>query len=204
MDRVDEMLTAYFEVDRAPEGLASRIVARVRDAGRGLRDLLEEIQIAATDRGVNLIRAERLAPPASTRGRRLVEQAREELAEYLEGKRTFFSVPADLSAAAPFQRKVLEAVRRIPFGEVRSYQWIARRIGHPRAVRAVGTALGRNPVPLLVPCTGCSGATAARGGISSAPGSRTGCSPSSAALPCCRAARRPASSAASGASTAAA
>lgn len=152
MDRVDELLVAHFSVEQAPEELASQIIERIRYADRDLRNFLNEIAIAATDRGVCLIRAEPLAPPPSIRARRLAEQAKVELAEYLEGKRTFFSVPADLSAVAPFQRKVLEAARRIPFGEVRSYQWIARRIGHPRAVRAVGTALGRNPVPLLVPC----------------------------------------------------
>jgi O-6-methylguanine DNA methyltransferase len=58
----------------------------------------------------------------------------------------------DLSGAPDFQKKVLAAAGRIPFGEVRPYAWIAQRIGHPRAVRAVGTALGRNPVPFIVPC----------------------------------------------------
>jgi O-6-methylguanine DNA methyltransferase len=47
---------------------------------------------------------------------------------------------------------VLEAAREIPFGEARPYAWVARRIGRPRAVRAVGTALARNPVPLVIPC----------------------------------------------------
>jgi O-6-methylguanine DNA methyltransferase len=61
-------------------------------------------------------------------------------------------VPVDLGGVGEFQRRVLEAARQIPFGEVRPYAWIAERIGHPRAVRAVGTALGENPVPLIVPC----------------------------------------------------
>ncbi len=154
MDRLDELLAAHFKVDRAPERLTSRIVERVRHTGGEGLELLDEIQITATDRGVCLIRAESLASPSSTntKARRLVEQAGVELAEYLEGKRTFFSVPVDLSAVTPFQRDVLETARRIPFGEVRSYAWIARQIGHRQAVRAVGTALGRNPVPLLVPC----------------------------------------------------
>src|SRR5258708_5099169 len=50
------------------------------------------------------------------------------------------------------QRSVLQAAGHIPFGEARAYAWIAARVGHPRAVRAVGTALGRNPVPLILPC----------------------------------------------------
>ncbi|MBV9102554.1 MAG: MGMT family protein [Candidatus Eremiobacteraeota bacterium] len=58
----------------------------------------------------------------------------------------------DLSECNPFQRAVLEATRRIRPGTVRPYAWIAREIGHPGAVRAVGTALAKNPVPLIVPC----------------------------------------------------
>lgn len=152
MDRVDEMLAAHFSVEPAPAELASRIVRRVREAGSKVRRLLDEIEIAATDRGVCLVRAERLAPPPTAKARRLVEKARVELGEYLEGKRTFFTVPVDLSGVPAFQRGVLEAARSIPFGEVRPYAWVAERIRHPRAVRAVGTALGRNPVPLIVPC----------------------------------------------------
>ena len=58
----------------------------------------------------------------------------------------------DLLACNPFQRDVLEAARAIPAGCVRPYSWIAQRIGRPRAVRAVGTALAKNPVPLVIPC----------------------------------------------------
>src|SRR3970040_1971371 len=150
MDRLDDLLAPHFSVEPAPAELASRIVRRAHDAEREVGRLLDEIEIAATDRGVSLVRAERLAPPPSAKARRLVEQARVELGEYLEGKRTFFTVPVDLSATPPFQREVLAAARSIPFGEVRPYAWVAERIRHPRAVRAVGTALGRNPVPLIV------------------------------------------------------
>ena len=61
-------------------------------------------------------------------------------------------LPIDLSAIGEFQRKVLEKCAEIPPGEIRPYGWIAREIGKPGAVRAVGTALGRNPVPVLIPC----------------------------------------------------
>ncbi len=152
MDRLDEALVAHFGVDRAPTGLAARIIERARDPGREARKLLGEIGIAASDLGVCLIRAEPPASPSSARARRLAEQARVELAEYLQGERSFFSVPVDLSALPRFQRDVLETARRIPFGEARTYAWVARQIEHPRAVRAVGMALGRNPVPLIVPC----------------------------------------------------
>ena len=75
--------------------------------------------------------------PATAAARKLTEQAREEIHEYLRGQRAFFRVPVDLARVPDFQRKVLEAARLIPFGEARPYAWIAARIGNPRAVRAV-------------------------------------------------------------------
>jgi O-6-methylguanine DNA methyltransferase len=61
-------------------------------------------------------------------------------------------LPIDLSSIGEFQRRVLEKCAEIPPGEIRPYGWIAREIGNPGAVRAVGTALGKNPVPVLIPC----------------------------------------------------
>lgn len=60
--------------------------------------------------------------------------------------------PVDLRGIVDFQRAVLEACRRIETGTVRSYGWIADQLSNPGAVRAVGTALGQNPIPLLIPC----------------------------------------------------
>ncbi len=60
--------------------------------------------------------------------------------------------PDELARLTPFQRAVLAKAQRIPRGEVRSYAWIAREVGQPGAVRAVGTALARNPLPLVIPC----------------------------------------------------
>ncbi|MBI4637090.1 MAG: methylated-DNA--[protein]-cysteine S-methyltransferase, partial [Candidatus Rokubacteria bacterium] len=68
------------------------------------------------------------------------------------GRRAVFSVPLDLAGVPEFQRKVLRVAARVAFGEVASYAALARRIGHPGAARAVGNALGANPVPLLIPC----------------------------------------------------
>ena len=62
------------------------------------------------------------------------------------------SLHYDLSGLSPFERAVLGKTLEIPAGEVRPYGWVARQIGRPRAVRAVGSALGRNPVPVLIPC----------------------------------------------------
>lgn len=62
------------------------------------------------------------------------------------------SLPLDLSSLTDFQRKVLMKAAEIPAGEVRPYGWVAKEIGNPKAVRAVGSALARNPVPVIVPC----------------------------------------------------
>jgi len=151
-DRIDDILKRYFQPDAEAGDLAKQVLMAARASARETGRLLDRISIQATPEGVSLIRAERLPKPATAAARRVASLAREELSEYFQGKRAFFSVPVDLSGAPDFQKKVLAAARRIPFGEVRPYAWVAQRIGHPRAVRAVGTALGRNPVPFIVPC----------------------------------------------------
>lgn len=79
------------------------------------------------------------------------EDVKKQLHEYFDGQRTGF----DLKLApegTEFQRSVLDALRKIPYGETRSYQDIATGVGRPRAVRAVGAANGRNPLPIIIPC----------------------------------------------------
>jgi O-6-methylguanine DNA methyltransferase len=75
----------------------------------------------------------------------------EQVCEYLEGKRRDFDLHLDMRGTE-FQRTVWDELCRIPFGVTRSYQDVARAIGRPMAVRAVGTANGANPLPLVVPC----------------------------------------------------
>lgn len=72
--------------------------------------------------------------------------------EYLRGDRTLLDLPVDLRAITPFQRSVLLAARGVPRGQVATYAEIARRIGKPRAFRAVGQALRHNPIPIVLPC----------------------------------------------------
>lgn len=74
-----------------------------------------------------------------------------QVVDHMIGKRSF-SGRLELSGLTPFQRRVLKKTLEIPAGEVRSYQWVAKEIGAKRAVRAVGTALARNPIPFLIPC----------------------------------------------------
>jgi len=86
------------------------------------------------------------------RGGKRVEQAARELLLYLEGKLTRFSIKLDLRSSTPFSRKVWRVTSKIPYGQVRSYAWVAEKVGDPNAARAVGGALGRNPVPIVIPC----------------------------------------------------
>lgn len=82
---------------------------------------------------------------------RIMEIA-DELNEYFSGKRSHFAVPLDFSGLTPFSRAVLDATSDVPFGETRTYHDIAKKIGSPGASRAVGNALNKNPIPLIVPC----------------------------------------------------
>jgi methylated-DNA-[protein]-cysteine S-methyltransferase len=75
-----------------------------------------------------------------------------QLRAYFSGERRQFDLALDLRRLTPFQRKVLQTARRIPAGATWTYGQIAQAIGRPRASRAVGQALGRNPVPIVVPC----------------------------------------------------
>ena len=76
----------------------------------------------------------------------------ERLRRYFKGELVSFDDELDLAPATPFRRAVWEATRSIPYGETRSYSWVAHNIGKPRALRAVGQALAHNPVPIVVPC----------------------------------------------------
>jgi len=76
----------------------------------------------------------------------------EQLRAYFAGRRRRFDVPVDLRHVTPFVRRVLTATMQVPAGNLVSYGDIARRIGQPKGSRAVGQALGRNPIPIVIPC----------------------------------------------------
>ena len=90
--------------------------------------------------------------PEVFRDRDVVEPVLAELDAYFSGTLRRFTVAVDLRAVTRFTGRVLRATRRIPFGRLLSYGEVAERIGSPSASRAVGGALGRNPVPIIVPC----------------------------------------------------
>lgn len=120
--------------------------------------IIGKLKLVASDKGLAAILWEddkpsrvRLGSLTEDKNHPILLQAERELAEYLDGKRKVFSVKLD-PAGTPFQSKVWEALEKIPFGETRSYGQIAKQIGKAKAVRAVGAAIGRNPVSVIVPC----------------------------------------------------
>ena len=109
--------------------------------------------IAETDGALTdlfLIRSE-VPPDYKFRKTVLLISAASQLSEYFAGNRTSFDLPLMLQGTA-FQKSVWDALLTIPYGETRSYADIARQIGNPKAVRAVGTANNRNPAAIIVPC----------------------------------------------------
>lgn len=93
----------------------------------------------------------KMAKPAGV-NEQILREAQKQLIAFLEGKRSTLDFPVDLSIGTPFQRRVWQATLRIPYGRVRSYKWVAAKIGGQHYARAVGLALGANPVPIMVPC----------------------------------------------------
>jgi O-6-methylguanine DNA methyltransferase len=80
--------------------------------------------------------------------------------DYFSGIKVAFPESLDFGKATPFRKEVWQASRSIPYGETVSYRWVAEKIGNPKAARAVGGALGKNPMPIIVPChrvIGCNG-----------------------------------------------
>ena len=139
-----------------PPGFVDAVLARVADRCANAPSPAGPLLVVWNDEGVALVLPagdDARARAEERLGRPVVPVAEpppgvvEALTDGRAGR-----VRCDLRRVASFQRSVLDATRRIPRGEVRSYAWVAREIGRPGAVRAVGTALGRNPVPVLVPC----------------------------------------------------
>jgi methylated-DNA-[protein]-cysteine S-methyltransferase len=93
-------------------------------------------------------KARAVSSPRCKVGRRFEADVR----RYFAGGRVAFRFPLASGRGTPFQRAVWRALRRIPYGEVRTYGWVARAIGRPGAARAVGGACGANPWPIVVPC----------------------------------------------------
>ncbi|MGZ4430497.1 MAG: methylated-DNA--[protein]-cysteine S-methyltransferase [Gaiellales bacterium] len=153
MDRVDRLIdraqreglvdVAYATVD-APIGrliaaATPRGLVRLAFASEPLDDVLAEL-------------AERLSPRVLEAPARL-DLVRRELDEYFSGRRHRFDLDLDWALSrSGFTRRVLHAAQAIPYGQVETYREVAGAAGNPRAVRAAGSALGSNPIPIVVPC----------------------------------------------------
>ena len=121
---------------------------------------LGDLLLAATPHGLSgawFTQGQRGVPDwpswgVQTLGHPLLGQAAREIDEYFGGQRQRFDVPLDLSGGTAFQQSVWRALLEIAAGDSQSYSQVAARIGHPAAVRAVGTAVGANPISVIVPC----------------------------------------------------
>jgi methylated-DNA-[protein]-cysteine S-methyltransferase len=155
-------------------------------AAEGLLDLgydvvdspIGPLLVAATGRGVariyfdaepdhHLERLARTFGPRVLRAAATVAPARRQLDEYFEGKRSSFELDVDLRGAAPFAQQVLDELARVPYGQTTTYGSLAAKVGAPRAARAVGTVMNRNPIPIVLPChrvVGANGSLVGYGG----------------------------------------
>ena len=126
-----------------------------------------ELLLAATDRGLARISYtvdggdDELARAFGVRVLRTpLDDVRRELDEYFEGRRREFDLPLDLHATG-FQSEVLHELARVPYGHTDTYGHLAARVGKPRAARAVGMVMNRNPIPIVLPCHRIVGANGA-------------------------------------------
>lgn len=96
--------------------------------------------------------ADRISPRILRTSTAAITATRRELDEYFAGQRRAFDVPLDWTMSKAFRREVLRATAAIPYGQTSSYRHVATAAGSPNAVRAAGSALANNPIPILVPC----------------------------------------------------
>ena len=118
--------------------VTERGLVRVAFQGEDRDDVLEELS--------------RRLSPRILESARASDEVRRELDQYFAGERTRFDVAVDRRLIGDFARKVLGATARVPFGRTTTYGEVATKIGSPRAARAVGNALGSNPIPIVIPC----------------------------------------------------
>ena len=165
--------TLLRDAGRAPSSDAAAAQFARRAEAEGLVDVaythvdspLGPLLAAATDRGLVslsylgfreeddvLARIAAKVSPRVLEAPARLDPVRRELDEYFEGRRHAFDLAVDWSPMGDFQRRVLRATAAIPFGSHASYGEVAERAGNPRAFRAAGTALGKNPIPIVIPC----------------------------------------------------
>jgi methylated-DNA-[protein]-cysteine S-methyltransferase len=156
-ERASREAAARFREAAAEDGLVDVAIATMPSP-------VGELLVAVTGRGLAAVAfdddyrdevLERIATELSPRvveSPRGTDDTRHELEEYFSGSRERFDLRLDRRLMHPFAKEVLAATARVPFGEVTTYGEIATTIGRPTAARAVGAALGSNPIPIVVPC----------------------------------------------------
>ena len=171
-------MTIPTELDRRFREAAVR--AGLLDAGYDVVDSpIGPLLVAATDRGLlrisfagrdpgaELDEIARIAGPRVLRAPHAVETAHRELDEYFAGQRRSFDLAVDLRGLAPFSMTMLGELAKVPYGSTATYGELAARSGRPKAARAVGMVMNRNPVPVVLPChriVGASGSLVGYGG----------------------------------------
>lgn len=163
-------LSGRAEADRASRNAARELAHRAAESGSidvavaTMDSPIGELCVAVTPRGLVTIAFEgedrdvlfdRLARELSPRvveATSPTDEARRELEGYFAGERHRFDVKVDRALIGPFARKVLQATSKVGYGQLATYGEIASRIDRPKAARAVGSALGSNPIPIVIPC----------------------------------------------------
>ncbi|HKI91606.1 MAG TPA: methylated-DNA--[protein]-cysteine S-methyltransferase [Gaiellaceae bacterium] len=172
MSPVPAPLDERFRAAAAAEGLLDVAYDILEDTPVG------PLLVGVTDRGVCRIAFDpeperrleefaRLYGPRVLRSARPVDRVRSELDEYFAGRRHGFDLELDLRAAPEFHRRVLAELARVEYGHTTTYGALAARAGAPKAARAVGTVMNRNPVPIVLPChrvVGANGSLTGYGG----------------------------------------
>ena len=121
----------------------------ISESGKGIDRIV--LPQTSKRRALAALREPASGVPVMERSSQL-EQAQAQMLDYLAGTRQTFDVPVDLSQGTAFQRRVWRTLLRVPYGKLRSYQWVAARVGGRQYARAVGNAVGANPLPIVVPC----------------------------------------------------
>jgi methylated-DNA-[protein]-cysteine S-methyltransferase len=170
-------MTVPTDLDRRFRDAAVR--AGVLDAAYDVIDSeLGPLLAAVTDRGLaritydadpelELERLARAAGPRVLHAPRALDETRRELGDYFAGRRRAFDLALDLRGQAPFAVAVLGELAEVPYGHTATYGELATRAGNPRAARAVGMVMNRNPIPIVLPChriVGASGSLVGYGG----------------------------------------
>ncbi len=126
--------------------------------------------ILTARRGREALALARRELPEGQQVRRLLPELEKDLRAYFAGKRTRFHAHPDLTGLTPFHQEVLRACARIPYGQTMTYRELAESVGRPNAARAIGGAMARNPIPIIIPCHRVITSQGALGGYSAEQG----------------------------------